>query len=166
MKKKISEAWYDTVIDKAGKYRARDIVVDIFVNPTAKEWEKEIVYGGRGYIDKAGNFYIEGLTEDDKEFLDPSIGTRIIHVSLLKLLGKIVPKQLLVGDDFSELENLEKADRLGVCVQRKGSSNRVFLSESYYEDDVEENEELIEEVLDKARVLNPKLKFYCKVIDN
>lgn len=164
--RKVNEAWYDTVVGKGSKYSTKDIVADIFVNPTAKEWEKEVVYGGRGYIDKAGNFYIEGLSEDDKEFLDPNVGSRIIHISLLKFLGKVVPKQLLVNDDFEVIENLEKADRLGVCVQRKGNSNRVFLSESYYEDDVEENEDLIEEVLDKARVLNPKLKFYCKVIDN
>lgn len=159
--KDINEKYYTTY--KGKPWGTKEVLIDIFVNPSIKEWNTEVVHGGRGYIDKYGNLYIEGLTETD-EHLEPSVGSRVIHVALLRILGDIVPKQLLKNDDFDELENLEKVDKLGVCVIRKGNSNKLYLAESYLEDDVEDLEYLIDELLEKARATNPNLKFLAEVI--
>lgn len=144
------------------------VEMTVFLNPSVKEIQKNLISGARGYIDYKGNLYIQGV--EDKSNVSGSMG---IHFDLFDALMKEktvsgkVKKSLftVMEDEFQTKKNLKECDVLGLAVQRSESRPKeIYLSESYWDEDVVEFESTIISVLNKAQELNPSFIFKAQKI--
>jgi len=154
----LPEKWFSSYKGNLPYQKYKNTTIEIFVNPTKKEMSSEVVNGARGYIDPYGNLFLEGSN-------NPSAYSEVIHADLLKILtSKNVPNELLKGDDFDNELLLNRADELGVCVQRAWISNDIYIAESYHSMDIKDSREELKTLLQRAKENNPLLNFHLKSI--
>lgn len=122
---------------------ASGLIVEVYINPTPEEMQKNVANGARGYISPAGDLYLEGY--DDPSF------SRVIHPDFLKIIyaqdSRIFPYDY--ADNWNNI-----SIRYGVTVQRAHRTNDIYVGES----DHHHPEEVLP-FLERAKQKNPLLNF-------
>jgi hypothetical protein len=133
--------------------------VYFYVNPTSTEITKNIASGSRGWISPSGDIYLEGYEE-------PMAYSSIIHHDVLNILSmklpKKFPKPVSVDRDFYFEDKpwfSTQCKRYGILIQRNGTSNRIYISESIHDYDYPFDTQALELIKAKALIKNPYWKF-------
>lgn len=120
----------------------------VFRNPSRVEMERYCGDGARGYIDKDGNFYIEGYT-DDQEI------NSILHSTLLRLIASFgVPLESSYIRNYHERSYFSED---GITVEVY-SDFRVYVGESVMWDGPTSSQQL-SIIYDRAKKKNPMFTF-------
>lgn len=129
----LNEDWF-TSIKRDG------VLVDIFKNPSSKEW-KDIIEDARGLITDDGDLYIANY--------------ECVHN---ELIGILYDKKVLSSDtDSSFIQN----DFL--IIQRDRNTKNIYIGESIDSEDIDYNEEtqnFISKIYKLTKNKNPFLNFY------
>lgn len=135
-----------------GRYDARDIDLEIFLNPSSKELLRDIEDDARAYLRGNGDLFVASSTT----------GGEVIHADLLALLRNEVPPAFIKkAGAFTQY--LAQADSLGICLVRVGESNTFKLAESYLPEEAEAASDELDSLFDRASLKNPGITFSKEV---